>query len=40
MNDLREALRNRVGSEGWNEDAVHALTAMIDEAAQKIERLT
>ena len=39
MNNLREALRNRVGGDGWNEDAVHELTAILDEAAQKIERL-
>ena len=39
MNNLREALRNRVGGEGWNEEAVHGLTAILDDAAQKIERL-
>ena len=39
MNNLREALRNRVGGKGWNEEAVHALTSILDEAAQKIERL-
>jgi DNA-binding PadR family transcriptional regulator len=39
MNNLREALRNRVDGDGWNEEAVHGLTAILDEAAQKIERL-
>jgi DNA-binding PadR family transcriptional regulator len=39
MNNLREALRNRATDSGWNEQAVHDVTAILDEAAQKIERL-
>ena len=39
MNNLREAMRNHVGGEGWKEEAVHGVTAILDEAAQKIERL-
>ena len=39
MNNLREAMRNHVGGEGWKEEAVHDVTAILDEAAQKIERL-
>lgn len=39
MSNLREAMRNRVRGEGWTAEAVHELTAILDEAAQKIERL-
>ena len=39
MNNLREAMRNRVRGDGWSEKAVHEVTAILDEAAQRIERL-
>lgn len=39
MGNLREAMRNRVRGDGWTADTVHELTAILDEAAQKIERL-
>ena len=33
------ALRNRVCRVGWDEDLTHEITAILDEAAQRIERL-
>jgi hypothetical protein len=33
------ALRNRVAHEGFDEALVHEVTAILDEAAQRIERL-
>lgn len=39
MNSLREALIHRLGREGVQKQTVHDAVAIIDEAAQKIERL-
>ena len=39
MGNLMSALRNRVASDGWDENLVHEITAILDEAAQRIERL-
>jgi hypothetical protein len=33
------ALRNRVAHEGWNEDLLHEVIDILDDAAQRIERL-
>ena len=33
------AVRNRVSARGWDEDLLHEITAILDEAAQRIERL-
>jgi DNA-binding PadR family transcriptional regulator len=40
MGNLASALRNRVAHEGFDEALVHEVTAILDEAAQRIERLT
>lgn len=40
MGNLMAALRNRVAHEGFDEALVHEVTAILDEAAQRIERLT
>lgn len=39
MKNLREALIHRLGREGVHKQTVHDAVAIIDEAAQKIERL-
>lgn len=39
MNNLREALIHRLGREGVQKQTVHDAVAIIDEAAQRIERL-
>jgi DNA-binding PadR family transcriptional regulator len=39
MGNLMSALRNRVAHEGFDEALVHEVTAILDEAAQRIERL-
>jgi len=39
MNNLREVLIHRLGREGVQKQTVHDAVAIIDEAAQKIERL-
>lgn len=39
MGNLRQVLVNRLGRRDIDEDALHAVVALIDEAAQKIERL-
>ena len=39
MGNLMSALRNRVAHEGFDEVLVHEVTAILDEAAQRIERL-
>lgn len=39
MGNLREALINRLGRDGVEKQTVHDAVAIIDEAAQKIERL-
>lgn len=39
MGNLRQVLHHRLGGEGVELDAIHAVAALIDEAAQKIERL-
>ena len=38
IGNLMNALRNRVAAEGWDEELVHEITAILDEAAQRIER--
>ena len=39
IGNLMAALRNRVSHEGWDEKLVHEVTAILDEAVQRIERL-
>lgn len=39
MGNLREAVQIRLGRDDVTQDMLHAVTALIDEAAQKIERL-
>ena len=39
IGNLMAALRNRVSHDGWDEKLVHEVTAILDEAAQRIERL-
>jgi DNA-binding PadR family transcriptional regulator len=39
MGNLRQVLLNRVGQHDLDDDKLHAIVALIDEAAQKIERL-
>jgi DNA-binding PadR family transcriptional regulator len=39
MGNLREALQNRLAQDDVTVETLHAVTALIDEAAQKIERL-
>ncbi len=39
MGNLMSALRNRVAHEGFDEALVHEVTAILDDAAQRIERL-
>lgn len=39
MGNLREAIQIRLGRDDVSQDMLHAVTALIDEAAQKIERL-
>jgi DNA-binding PadR family transcriptional regulator len=39
MGNLREALQIRLGRDDVSVETLHAVTALIDEAAQKIERL-
>jgi DNA-binding PadR family transcriptional regulator len=39
IGNLMAALRNRVAHEGFDEALVHEVTAILDEAAQRIERL-
>ena len=38
IGNLMNALRNRVAAEGWDEELVHEITAILDEAARRIER--
>ncbi len=40
MGNLASALRNRAAHDGFDEALVHEVTAILDEAAQRIERLT
>ena len=37
--NLMAAIRNRVSRHGWDEELTHEVTAILDEAAQRIERL-
>ncbi len=37
--NLMHALRSRIAEEGWDRALVHEVTAILDEAAQRIERL-
>jgi DNA-binding PadR family transcriptional regulator len=37
--NLMTALRNRVAHEGWNEELLHEVIDILDDAAQRIERL-
>ena len=39
IQNLMAAVRNRVSRVGWDEDLTHEITAILDEAAQRIERL-
>ena len=39
MGNLREAVGNRVGRGDFSEDTLHDIAALIDEVAQKVERL-
>lgn len=39
MGNLRQVLMNRLGDRNLDNDALHDIVALIDEAAQKIERL-
>lgn len=39
IGNLMTALRNRVAHDGWDESLVHEITAILDEAAQRIERV-
>ncbi|MDF8332377.1 PadR family transcriptional regulator [Novosphingobium cyanobacteriorum] len=39
MTNLKMALRNRVGADGFDKDTAHAIAEILDEAARKIERL-
>ncbi len=39
IQNLMTAVRNRVSRVGWDEDLTHEITAILDEAAQRIERL-
>lgn len=39
IGNLMAALRNRVAHDGFDEALVHEVTAILDEAAQRIERL-
>jgi DNA-binding PadR family transcriptional regulator len=39
MGNLREAIQIRLGRDDVSQETLHAVTALIDEAAQKIERL-
>jgi len=38
VGNLMHALRNRVAQDGWDDELVHEITAILDEAAQRIER--
>jgi DNA-binding PadR family transcriptional regulator len=38
MRNLMDALRNRVASEGWNEDLLNEVVDILDDAARRIER--
>lgn len=39
IQNLMAAIRNRVSRHGWDEELTHEVTAILDEAAQRIERL-
>jgi len=39
VKNLMTALRQRVGREGFDEDLLHEIAAILDEAAQRIERI-
>jgi len=39
MENIRAAMRNRVEHSGWDEQAVHDIVDILDEAARRIERL-
>ncbi len=39
LGNLREAIEIRLGGDAVSQETLHAVTALIDEAAQKIERL-
>lgn len=39
IKNLMTALRQRVGREGFDEDLLHEIAAILDEAAQRIERI-
>jgi DNA-binding PadR family transcriptional regulator len=39
IGNLMNALRNRVANDGWDDALVHEITAILDEAVQRIERV-
>jgi len=39
VSNLMTAIRNRVSRTGWDDELTHEITAILDEAAQRIERL-
>ena len=39
VGNLMTALRNRLATDGWDESLSHEITAILDEAAQRIERV-
>jgi DNA-binding PadR family transcriptional regulator len=39
IQNLMAAVRNRISRVGWDEELTHEITAILDEAAQRIERL-
>jgi hypothetical protein len=39
VGNLMAALKNRVAHEGWNEDLLNEVVDILDEAAQRIERV-
>jgi DNA-binding PadR family transcriptional regulator len=39
VKNLMTALSHRVGREGFNEELLHEIAAILDEAAQRIERI-
>jgi hypothetical protein len=39
VKNLMTALRHRVGRDGLDEDLLHEIAAILDEAAQRIERV-
>ena len=39
VGNLMTALRNRIATEGWDESLTHEIAAILDEAAQRIDRV-